>query len=87
MQAKYDAEEERQEPDHADLSVCVHIVMTVKSEWIHEVKFRKSTHDHTRRESDRQLIRSVLTFKVIQRIKKWAEAHEPGLLTFRATVE
>jgi len=23
---------------------------------------------------------------VIQRIKKWAEAHEPGLLTFRATV-
>jgi len=43
MQAKYDAEEERDEPDHADLSVCVHIVMTVKSEWIHEVKFRKSS--------------------------------------------
>ncbi|KAG7535874.1 hypothetical protein FFLO_03620 [Filobasidium floriforme] len=56
------AELEMEQDSLVGPSVCVHIVMTVKSEWIHEVKF------------------------LIQRIKKWAEAHEPGLLTFRATV-
>lgn len=44
MQAKYvdEHEEEMREDTLGGPSVCVHIVMKVKAEWIHEVKFRES---------------------------------------------
>jgi hypothetical protein len=36
-------ETEQMGQDEDDATVCVNIVMTVKPEWIHEVKFRESS--------------------------------------------
>jgi hypothetical protein len=83
--------EEMMGEDEEESTVCVNIVMTVKPEWIHEVKFRESS---LRRGlgfsfdqgTDDENVPVIPLGIVIKSGKKWAEAHERGLLTFRATV-
>jgi len=41
-------EEEDEDEEEEESTVCVNIVMTVKPEWIDEVKFRESSRDSQR---------------------------------------
>jgi hypothetical protein len=73
--------------DKRDKVIVVHIIMQIKPEWVEDVKFSESPDVNPENEDlFTDWIFFSLYLPVIKKIKRWAQAHEPGLLTFRATL-